>query len=95
VVVQETGIKETSEETKASGRIRDDGLTWISLDGRSVRCRLVDLSPLTALVDAGFRAPVGTPVVLHMPSGDLAPANVVRITSSYTALAFKEPLTPN
>ncbi len=80
---------ETTAETKPSGGFRDNGKTWISFDGRSVPCRLVELSPATALVDAGFRAPIGTKVVLHMPSGDLAPANVVRITSSYTALAFK------
>lgn len=89
MVVQEGATEKTTEETKPSGGFRDNGNTWISLDGRSVPCRLVELSPVTALVDAGFRAPVETKVVLHMPSGDLAPADVVRITSSYTALAFK------
>ncbi len=65
-------------------------MTRVTLNGRVIACRLMKILVGGAVVDAILNAPVGTNVILDILDGDPAPEKVVRVTSSYTALAFEE-----
>ncbi len=64
-------------------------MTRVTLGGRSVPCRLMNISAGGALIAAELQAPVGTEVILDIPGGEPAPGKVVRVTSIYTALQFE------
>ena len=65
--------------------------TRITFNGKSYPCRVVDLSETGALVEAPFHAPVGARTDIQMPAGP-AEARVMRVTSTYIAVRFAEPV---
>ena len=65
--------------------------TRITFNGKSYPCRVVNLSETGALVETPFHAPVGARADIHMPAGP-AKAQVMRVTSTYIALHFAEPM---
>ena len=84
------GVDPVAKENRQSHRFPTKSMTRVTLNGRVIACRLMNISAGGAVVDAILNAPVGTSVILDIPGGDPAPGKVVRVTSSYTALAFEE-----
>ena len=87
-----TAARSSYPERRTEPRLQIEAMSEVMVNGRTVVCKIVNISSGGALIESRAIPSLGSNVRLRIPGIGPTPATVARATSTYYAVMFITPI---